>query len=452
MPLSLHNSTLLNQAYPSSIETTLLEISANWPQGRWLLVNNRYSRNCIKNIKKDAKLPNRIIHKHLREYIAASSIIHCMDGWGYLGSGIEAHLKGNSDIARHLGYYAELRAAMSLLASEGIGVFNDIHFVVNNQKKCKGTIKGGGTHQFVWDALEYWAQTTNAVNLIFKVIQPGGLPLLEWIEHFAMTPSFRSILANKWLLQWGLDLQQLRDDREARNLSSYRPTAFSNSRAIDVREALRFVKNFWEICEPNESIRFPTLDRHLLRYSLELLFLSIHPRNRSRKQANRTFERQIETMLHGLAPRDLTNQQWTSFLNFSDSLELPLILDEAKAKDEPSSPRHHIQVLARATLLLRVATGASQEKLKLLPNFNRSDLEFWWDPLGVDRCLWHLGEPPDRFIDLWADIFEAVQVLDGWQKTSHVDQISYNKLWRDRPDASCIVGSCERVGFWGLGL
>jgi len=56
----------------------------------------------------------------LSEYIAASCLLHCSDGWSYLGRAISALLRGDPHRARHLAYYAELRAATALLAKVGV--------------------------------------------------------------------------------------------------------------------------------------------------------------------------------------------------------------------------------------------------------------------------------------------------------------------------------------------
>jgi hypothetical protein len=372
-----------------------------------------------------------------------------MDAWGYLGKSIEAHLGGNPDISRHLGYYAELRAAMALLATQGIGVFDKIHSIVNKQHKCMYLKNAGGTHAFAWDALENWAETQAAGDLLFNVIKPGGLPLIDWLNHSSLAAGLHGILAKKWLLEWGLDLKRLKEDRDARNSSSYRPTAFSSSRAINVRDALKFVKRFWEICEPNESARFPVLDRYILRLSLDIAFLKSH--NYSRKKAKRRFKDKVNEMLRVLNPGDLTAQQWVTFLNYADSSDLPLILKEARKTDPPATPRHHIQVLARATLLIRVATGASYACLRTLSGFDKSDLEFWWTRIGEDRCLWHEGNPPDRFVDLWTDIREALNAIEAWEEEHKENKTSYNKLWQEQRAAG-LLGTCERIGLWGLGL
>ena len=70
-------------------------------------------------LEDDAKAA-RINEPHFREYVAASAPTHLIDGWSYLARAIDALLRGDAPAAVHLGYYAELRAAMSLLAGGGI--------------------------------------------------------------------------------------------------------------------------------------------------------------------------------------------------------------------------------------------------------------------------------------------------------------------------------------------
>jgi len=92
-----------------------------------------------------------------------------------------------------------------------------------------------------------------------------------------MGTGFRSIIAQTWLRQWGLDLSRLADDRDARNIASYRPTAFTSPRALSITEAIKLVREFWSVYEPHVSMRFPEIDRYLLKKSLELYFHSAHP-------------------------------------------------------------------------------------------------------------------------------------------------------------------------------
>jgi hypothetical protein len=449
MPLSPAQQALLSSAAPSFIETEFHNLRTNWASNQWLSNGNRYTADCVKQIKKDTGGSKGVSHRHLREYIAASAVPHCMDGWSYLGGAIDAHLRGDADVSRHLGYYAELRAAMAILATEGIGIFNDKHFVVTRNGSCARI--NGQTHQFVWDALEGWALTPQASNLIFSIIRPGSITLGEWLNHFC-GGAFRTTLINHWLKQWGLDLQRLRDDRESRNIASYRPTSFTSSRATPVTDALDFVSEFWSICEPTAMIRFPKLDRYLLRESLDLSFRVTHPHKRSRKQAKKLFHTQVKMMLYHLTPTDLTADQWEAFLSYSNSSEPSPILEEAKGVVGPTHPNHHRQVLSRATLLLRLAIGACEAKLASLPGVVPAELQFWWSALGEDRSLWDTGNPPAEFRDLWKDILDGMRDIDAWRKGPPSGSISYNTLWREQAIAAGVFGTCERIALWGLGL
>ena len=78
-----------------------------WKEGRWLDRRNRYRRSASYRVRCDR---GRYRHSELSDYIAASTVGHCFDGWSYLGRATEAELAGDPGAARHLGYYAELRA------------------------------------------------------------------------------------------------------------------------------------------------------------------------------------------------------------------------------------------------------------------------------------------------------------------------------------------------------
>ena len=140
-------------------------VSVHWQVGLWLGKRNRYKQSCMKQLSADFRPGARVSHRHLSEYIAASAVVHNFDGWSYLGRALGSLLVGDQDGARHLAYYAELRAAMAVLASEGIGVFGNEHVVVSPKGKClqmppyrlasdPGRPRGPGTHVFVWDALQ----------------------------------------------------------------------------------------------------------------------------------------------------------------------------------------------------------------------------------------------------------------------------------------------------------
>jgi hypothetical protein len=414
-------------------------------------MRNRYRRDCIRSIKQDADQHRTPTHQHLREYIAASVLAHCADGWSYLGRAMHAHLRGDSDCCRHLAYYAELRAAMALLAAGGIGVFLDRHIVVDSNGRCH-CISGHGTHKFAWEALNHWAETTGARDLVLTIIRPGKIPLRDWLDQFAAGPANQTLLARDWLQLWGLDLERLTEDRSTRNRSSYRPTAFSSPGAAALTDVLAFVKEFWELNEPLGTLAFARLDRHLLRESISEAFRRMQ--GRSRRQAHRQFGHSVTTLLQNLPEQPLGPPPggWDGFLSYASDPARPSLFEDARGRADILHPNHPRQVMARATLLLRLSSGAAEAGLRSLPNMDANELEFWWSRLGEDRCLWHHGEAPQDFVDLWADVGDALGDVREWEENTGDHERSYARLWHERPRTAAYLGSCERVALWGLGL
>ena len=126
----------LRKASRKSVEEVLPQLKRYFKLNKWLGNNNRYLVNVTKLLFEDTQPGRAIKHRHLAQYIAASAPLHCADGWSLLGRSIDCHSRGDTDAARHFAYYAELRAAMSLLAVEGVGIFSDRHFVVRTPTDC----------------------------------------------------------------------------------------------------------------------------------------------------------------------------------------------------------------------------------------------------------------------------------------------------------------------------
>src|SRR5207249_10608520 len=139
-----------------------------------------------------------------------------------VGRAMDAIARGDASACRHLAYYAERRAVVALLATEGIGVFFDQHFGLDGQGQCKSRTNIR-THQIAWSALEYWAGSPRSGELLASVVRPAGTPLGTWLDSFPRKASVTAI-GKEWLLAWGLDLQRFGEDRVARNEASYRPT------------------------------------------------------------------------------------------------------------------------------------------------------------------------------------------------------------------------------------
>lgn len=442
--LTKDHKKVLREASRETVEDSFRVLSKYFKDERWLKKSNRYLKNTIEKLKKDNKA-STIADKDLCSYISASAPIHCADGWSYLGRTLDALSQGDKSSASHLAYYAELRAAMALLACEGIGIFSQDHYVISSGMKCKRVpIKNCGTHRFAWPALEYWAQRTSARELLSDIVSPGSAKLNEWLKA-ASFGSADGYMADGWFKSWGLDLKRFSDDRDDRNDASYRPTNFTPRKDADLGPTLKFINELWTLCEPSAPSRFESLDRYLLRSSLERAFKGVHGKEAA--AAPKDFSLILEKVVSTLSPAGLSSDAWKSFLSRKDKKEDPLLLTYASKTDGIDSGDYALQVTARATLLLRVATGACSRLIKN-SGINWSDLEFWWHSVGEQKGLWSPGGSPTDTSDLWADIDNAINLFND--QTTGGTAISCAEWRRKSHDIISLFGECDRIALWGL--
>src|SRR5262245_42087950 len=115
----------LRRASRESIAFYFQGLSATDRKAKWIHGNNRYRVRCTSRYETDLKAtPPTVDDSALVAYVAASGPCHVIDGWSFIGRAIDSMLRGDTYGAIHLGYYAELRAAMALLACEGVGIFS----------------------------------------------------------------------------------------------------------------------------------------------------------------------------------------------------------------------------------------------------------------------------------------------------------------------------------------
>lgn len=420
------------------------------PNDSWIGTTNRYGKDCIAALKGDANNPSLKNDRHLGKYIAASTILHVADGWDILGRAMDSHIERNSDVARHLGYYAELRAAMSLLACEGVGIFSNSHFSLNKNFICdripRVDNQKPGTHEMTWVVIQHWSNLRRSTELLSKIIRVGGKSLHDWLAVFNYGDVWWQLHGSKWLKNWGLDLKHLADDRDARNTSSYRPTRLSTKTVLNQEVTSQFLVNFWQGMEPSPEA-FEILDRHLLRITLEQGFKATSGDD---PLGNDVFESQVERGLDGLGFSGSVKDELKKFILRQIDPDNHLLISEAKQDDDINAERHHIQVLSRAVLLLRLATGAVVMHLRK-SGISSGDLKFWWEKLGEDRGEWDVANPPLVLSDLWADIEDAVQEIENWE-TNNISPRSFFD-WRSQcRGALATLTTSERIIFWGLEL
>jgi hypothetical protein len=242
-----------------------------------------------------------------------------------------------------------------------------------------------------------------------------------------------------------MDLKVLSSDRDARNTSSYRPGGLPRQASIEAESVLSFVRETWSALEPSSLSSFEGIDRHILRLALESIFKGTKGKSPSDDPAG--FSALVAVVLKDQDLPAHLRDGWTGFLERQTTPDdLPLF---KHSKEDPTSSSGHFAVISRATLMLRIASGAAAETVQAA-GFTSSDTAFWSCGLGKGRGLSDALDPNGAATELWADIEEHLREIgDFQQKYTAADQTFF--LAGTQIGQSLFgVGSCERVAIWSL--
>ncbi len=426
----------------AAVESAFSHLRRYFAMDRWLGGNNAYRADTDHRIRCDIS-GGGLKQKHLAEYIAASVPLHVVDGWSYLGRALQAHLIGDTSAARHLGYYAELRAAMSLLASQGIGVVNHQHFVVTSRTKVTKIRTSEGTHSMAWQALQWWAERPASSEFVSHAIRPYQRDLASWLGAVPAYAAWRP-RAGDWILDLGLDLHHASADQGSRNIASYRPNRLIASHAVDPRRNAEFAIALWLSLEPTPT-GFAKVDLHFLRRSFEEAFRAIEG---SRPfDAPERFATRVGEFLAGNDVEEPRRALVSAFLRRQTEATDLVLARNAAINSRPSDASHHLHVISRATLLLVLASAAARRLIRAA-NADFSDAAFWWGLLGVDRGLWPASPAPhDSLLDYWDDIRVELDELQGWLDGGFDNVAS---LVANCPGSFARLSQLELVALWGM--
>ncbi len=402
-PVDVDNSNdLLGAASAEAMVDTLSRMRRHYRQRkRWLTRWHQY-RNVIKELEPrrvNTSVPTespKIEGVLLAEYIAASIPLHVADGWTYLARAFESLRAGDQNTAVHLAYYAELRAAMSLLASEGVGVFKRRHVAIG--PGCTPTMwrkRGCGTHDATWKLIDSWADDSKRVATLLTSVKVEERTIDDWFNAANIRLMPKQSVAREWLTAWSIDLEYFEKDHDLRDHVSYRPnrlgvdsTGETGSSEIIIEPIL----NIWNALEPSSDSGEAVIDRILLQRALT--------------KAYDQFFSQSET--------------WEVFLS---RLEEVATAGFQKTLADPDKNEHYVfnwannrsripsiqSVLARASLLLRIANGVCSRRLSEA-GVKKQELRFWWNSYGKECGLWSEDEGLDSFADLlWPDVVFALE-------------------------------------------
>lgn len=389
------------------------DLFSHFTNNNWLDTENVYRADAGRQVTKDKKKELATNSDDLGQYIAASVPLHLVDAWSYSGQALYAQVCGLPEVALHLGYYAETRATMSLLASQGIGVFARHHCVV----EASGNIvflpveQIHGTHVAIWAYLDHWLKSRDASAILGEVIRPYTVPLEEWIQKLPCTTggNWNRVAANL-VHGFGLDLERLAKDRGLRNRASYDPSELLGFHRPDNSETVEFVLNTVQTLEPSGvGAGFGILDQQLLGHAIDQQFEAS-----TGKKPLEDFDRYrnvIDTMLANVSSEQSVGVITRQFLideRYRSGRQS--LVQRASISEDNGDPR---PLLSRAAVLLRVATGTAQVFMRV-SNIKLDISGSWWEERARGIGLWNDGERPEEMIDIWADVDIALEELESW--------------------------------------
>lgn len=377
----------------------------------------------------------------LAEYLAVAAPTHCADGWGYLSRGFHSYLIGDPHSAWHFAYYAELRAAQSILSASGCGAFNSWNCCLDAAGNVQ-VLSKYQTHVMVWLALDYLAGNSPSGSAgIAAAMTILGVSTPE-IVQYAYPGRQTTATSSNWVSNWVYDLKTSSADKGFRNRCSYNPH-FVTPHNADVGEYVSLVTAFWEMLEPSPGATFMELDKQILRDvlrkeardSLVLNGKSESPEE-LKNELNEAYKKIVDSAptLQSIPVQFIVN---------SGTLEHPLLHYARDDTDSPDTPR---PILARATLLLRIATGMTQNLLRDAGQISK--LGFWLDSLAEQQGIVSTREdlPPDRS-DLYVDCILAAEDL---QRAHAAGSNSRASLFGNPAIKPHLLSQTERIVQWSF--
>jgi hypothetical protein len=218
--------------------------------------------------------------------------------------------------------------------------------------------------------LEAWAETPEATTFFSSIITFGPRTLLDYLQAAGFKGP-RSAIAPNWIKSWGLDLASFGRDRTQRNYASYAPSIkpLEHTETEYYKLLYKTHKTIWELLFPPT---FVSLDQHLV-YDAVLSFFTTQNKSTAAEKTEKVF------LSFGINKKVIEKlneaKDWRAFQN--------VIAPPVNANPSP------IQMLGRASLLHRLAIGASVDLIKktsyetvtkrLLENHFKQKLHFVFD-------------------------------------------------------------------------
>ena len=376
----------------------------------WYAKDNRYFPQGTDSLETDLSNGDVAVDD-AKKYIVSSIFVHSSDAWSYLGRAVDSLLKGDANAAVHLTYYSELRAAKSILASEGIYIGRGRSYICTESDRFLEVSKKP-THVAAWKVLDAWFEGQRAVDKVSKMVLPDSSPLDVWLESIAAGVS---VAVSEMLKDVALDFDSFELDKGRRNSASYEPSSLLHT-SLDPDLIKQIVVDLWEQVEPNANGDFSRLDQAILATVLQRQYQATSEEGFEPSEAGQTTRvdandsKAWENWISSLTPagKEGTALQ-RALLGGPSSDEFKELAGVAfnDTREEVNPSQFIRPMMSRATILARFATGLGREIL-FDAGLSSSVLRSWLDDFAVARGLIEHKPLPESSVDLYADIREAL--------------------------------------------
>lgn len=364
-------------------------------------------------------------NSQIAQYIGLSTLVHCIDGWVYFSRAINSLIRGDIPSTIHLMYYSELRAVMSLLATKGIGVFNQVQIAYDATGNAFA--HNLNTHPFVAGCLAEIVKNTDFSAEIFKDINVLGTSLESIINSlgYNSTGFVNKSITSNLFESWSVDIS-LSEDHDLRNEASYRPMYI---RCDVTHKMLEKFLDIWEALEPFGSSFFYKIDIAIIIATLKKISIT-------KNQNYLNLVQKIGRVIH--------DPRITRILSVNNHKELWLLntanRDKGKRMVNFKDP---FPMICRALLLNRLATGQAR---RFLPMVMSTQLDDWMQQTMIKFRILDPELIPDSMDYLYQDVTDAIDEVKAGMRVGCTEFELLNLNHANFQTLS----QFERVPLWGF--
>lgn len=340
-----------------------------------------------------------------QQYFAASCLGHTVDSWQYLGQAVRAAMEGQLAIAKHLTYYAELRAANAILARHGVLIRSSNHLLLT-RKSGVVCSKGRGTHTEIWPALSTWSLSGAAKDFVLRSISMWGQNSKEWLDEQSGGKDDGRTL-QELLRLVGFDLKKMGTDYQRRNSASYGASMLQESTPTPVPGWFYYeLSDLWGLIDPTAGSQFALLDQ-----VVGSKLLNIARQLSGKVPGSKPHAIDLERIVTDVSSTQPSIAK-AFILNEVDSCASP-ILAAAMSETTPTSPLEELLgMIGRALVLARLATAASKDLIGAARVDEKGEFDVWIGRIGARGGFWASDESPSQS-DLYDRAQDAMSELDA---------------------------------------